>query len=207
MDSKCLQATKDKKMNKQQELPSVEDFSKLCSGLAEEGRKRLRAHENNPTTQSWRALAEAILAYLTIFNGKRGGDVSQMKLIDFVRSNNIKRNLSDVIYGSLSDEEKEFASRHHLVTVKGKNQTPNSIIMTTEVKTSMDSLLTTRESCGILRKNIFFFAVPKTESSFLRYSRIVTKFTHAFGVSNCKTTMIRKLISTTLQVNVFLPSI
>ncbi len=137
-------------------------------------------------------------AYLVVFNGKRGGDVSQMKVVDYVRAMNVQQKMDSALFASLTDEEKECAGHHFLISVKGKRNRINAVILTEQVKDAMDALLDSRADCGILNSNIYFFAIPGY-ATHLQHSTVLKKFVDEFGVTNMATRKIRKFIATVLQ--------
>ncbi len=122
-----------------------------------------------------------------------------MKVKDYQKARESKKHLQGSIYNSLSDEEKSYAKAHHLVVVKGKNQTHNYIILTETTKEAMDVLLEAPESCGVLAINHYFFALPGHETSYLRSTPILNFFTKLTGVTNMATRNIRKFIATAMQ--------
>ncbi len=136
--------------------------------------------------------------YLVVFNGKRGGDVSQMKVVDYVRAMNVQQRLGGPLFASLSDEEKECAGHHFLISVKGKRNRINAVILTEQVKDAMDALLNTRADGEVLESNVYFFAIPGF-ATHLQHSPLLKKFVEEYGVSNMATRKIRKFIATVLQ--------
>jgi hypothetical protein len=186
-------------MHKPDDMPTEEDFSKLCDGLKNLLKERLEELKKRKNSGTWRKLAEVVLGHEIVYNGKRGGDVAQMKVVDYVCAMNVQQSLSGAVYASLSEEEKEYAGRHFLISVKGKRNRINSVILTETLKEAMDALLEAREACGVLESNPFFFAVPSFSSSYLMPSPVLKKFITQFGVSNMATRKIRKFIATVLQ--------
>jgi hypothetical protein len=185
-------------MHNPDEMPSEEDFAKLCDGLKDLLKKRLAQLKAVKSSITWRNLAEVTLAHQIVYNGKRGGDVAQMKVVDYVCAMNVQQKLSGAVYASLSEEEKEYAAHHFLISVKGKRNRINSIVLTEELKEAMDALLEARNVCEVLDGNPFFFALPGF-STYLLPSPVLRKFTTKFGVTNMATRKIRKFIATVLQ--------
>jgi hypothetical protein len=185
-------------MHRPDNMPSEEDFAKLCDGLKNLLEERLRELKKNKNSRTWRNLAEVVLAHEIVYNGKRGGDVAQMKVADYVCAMNVQQSLSGAVYASLSEEEKDYAGRHFLISVKGKRNRINSIILTEKLKEAMDALLEFRHACEVLESNPFFFAVPGF-STYIMHSPVLKKFITQFGVSNMATRKIRKFIATVLQ--------
>ncbi len=73
------------------------------------------------------------LSPLIVFNGKRGEETAQMKVKDYQKARECKKDLQGSIYNSLRDEEKSYA--------KGKCQTHNYVNLTEITKEAMDVLL------------------------------------------------------------------
>jgi hypothetical protein len=187
-------------MHKPDEMPTEEDFSKLCDGLKRVLQIRLEALKKKEDGGSWRSLAEVVLAHEIVYNGKRGGDVAQMKVVDYICAMNVEQKLSGAVFASLSPEEKDYAGHHYLISVKGKRNRINSVILTEQLKEAMDTLLDARDACGVLQTNPFFFAIPGY-SSYLMPTPVLKKFISEFGVSNMATRKIRKFMATVLQAS------
>jgi hypothetical protein len=90
VSSKFLQLSVDRRMNRPDELPTEEDFAKLISGLKEKLNLASAELQKQKTAQNWRRLADAALALIIFFNGKRGSEVAEMKLVDFVRAMQVR---------------------------------------------------------------------------------------------------------------------
>jgi hypothetical protein len=52
------------------EMPSEEDFAKLCGGVLDMVKVRKAALDRKKSRAEWRDLASVVLVYLIIFNGK-----------------------------------------------------------------------------------------------------------------------------------------
>jgi hypothetical protein len=200
VSTRCLQSIRDRRMHKPDEMPTEEDFSKLCDGLKRVLQIRLEALKKKEDGGSWRSLAEVVLAHEIVYNGKRGGDVAQMKVVDYICAMNVEQKLSGAVFASLSPEEKDYAGHHYLISVKGKRNRINSVILTEQLKEAMDTLLDARDACGVLQTNPFFFAIPGY-SSYLMPTPVLKKFISEFGVSNMATRKIRKFMATVLQAS------
>jgi hypothetical protein len=187
-------------MHKPDEMPTDEDFAKLCDGLRDLLTERLEEMKVNPNSKTWRDLAEVVLADEIVYNGKRGGDVGQMKVLDYICAMNVQQRLSGAVFASLSEEEKDCAGHHFLISVKGKRNRINSVILTEQLKEAMDTLLETRDACGVLKSNPYFFAIPGF-STYLMPSVVLKKFITKFAVTNMATRKIRKFIATVLQAS------
>lgn len=187
-------------MHKPDELPTEEDYSKLCDELKHALQTRLEELKKKMDGGSWKSLAKVVLAYEIVYNGKRGGDVAQMKVLDYISAMNVQQKLTGAVFASLSDEEKEYAGQHYLISVKGKRNRINSIILTGQMKIAMDTLLEARTACGVLPSNPFFFAVPGY-FTYLLPSPVLKEFITESGVSNMATRQIRKFMATVLQAS------
>jgi|688.fasta_scaffold473349_1 hypothetical protein len=117
-----------------------------------------------------------------------------MKVKDYLKARQCKKDIQGSIFSSLSDTEKEYALAHFLVVVKGKCQTHNYIILTETTKKAMDVLLEARESCGVLATNQYFFALPGHETSYIHSSPVLSFFTELTGVTDMATRNIRKSV-------------
>jgi len=189
---------KDEKMNSPEPILSIEDYRKFFGTIQKERNKRTDAFMENKDHLTWRSLAEVVMAELITFNGKRGGDVAQMKVLDFEKASKNKMEMESAIFKNLSAAEKEAAAIHNLVMVKGKNGKHNYVILTPDIKICMNLLLESRCECEIKGDNIFFFAIAKSDT-FLKSSKVLRQFKEISGIREIKTRLIRSLLATSLQ--------
>jgi hypothetical protein len=102
----------------------------------------------------------------------------------------VKHRLAGAIFAQLTTEEKQYATSHHLVMVKGKRN------LTPDLKVAMDLLVATRLVCSVLPSNNFMFAIPGF-SSFINQSNVLGKF--KFDVANMDTRLVRHFLATIIQ--------
>ena len=185
-------------MHDDEELPTEEDMEKLSSGLDEKVRERTDKLSQEKSMPAWRDLAEAVLSRLIVFNGKRGSETAQMTLENYAISMQVTKNFKGSIYASLTEDEREYAGRHHIVRVKGKRNKVNDVLFTDELKESADLLIDSRAECGILESNKFVFATPGYSGN-LQSTVALKNFKEEYGVVNMETRKIRKLFATVVQ--------
>ncbi len=86
MDTKNLEAADNQKqINRESEIPIEGDFHILCAGILKEMVARKKSLDETRNKKNWRLLAEALEVYLVVFNGKRGSEVSQLLLEEYIR--------------------------------------------------------------------------------------------------------------------------
>ena len=183
-------------MHDEEEMPTPEDYQKLIDVLYSEVEERTIKLQEYKSVQNWRSLAEALVAMLVVFNCKRGSDVGLMTLTNFTKSMSVSSTMQNIIFNALSEDEKDVASFHHVIRVKGKRNRVNDVIITTSWKESIELLISSRKECDVLDSNIYVFAIPGLSSS-LSSTTVLKKFIQAAGVQNMATRLIRRFMATT----------
>ena len=108
-------------MNKRDEIPLTEDLVKLSQVLKDDLAQLTNEVEHDPTPKNGRALAEAVLCYLVLFNKRRGGEMSKLLYETFNEATSSQESIvNEEILKSLSKLEEQLAKRMTLINTKGK---------------------------------------------------------------------------------------
>ncbi|XP_068690650.1 uncharacterized protein [Montipora foliosa] len=102
--------------------------------------------EEQHQLEAWSHLAQATLARLVIFNKRRGGEASKMLSESYLHRPVWKQVNNPEIMASLSGFERELSRRLDMVEIRGKRDRKVPVILTPEVKNSID-----KASCGYSR--------------------------------------------------------
>ena len=197
VSSKSLKKQHQIKMNKDYPLPTTPDVTKLYSHITEACSAAYQEVMNNPSKSTWRSLAESLLGAVVLFNKRRSGEASRIRIDDV--SNSAKRiKIQEECCLSLSSTEKEMITQHFVIYSAGKKGRHVPTILTNEMKMQMDLLLEKRNDVGIDPSNHFVFANQKT-TGYIRASDVLRKFAEETSVKNCTSTSLRKYLATTLQ--------
>lgn len=194
---RSLQLLRDRRMNKPIQLPSRSDMTKFSDGLNTLVEERMQALLKTPSSGNWKRLADASLAKTIHYNAKRGSDVSQMKMLDYIRAMETEIEQGDEIFISLNAAERQAALSHHLVMVKGKKNRPNCVIFTDTLKAAVDLLIEKRLVCEIPPSNQYVFALPGSQT-FINHSPVMRQMRNLFQVKNMETRKVRKYVATNL---------
>jgi len=197
VSGKSLKKQYQKKMNKDYPLPTTPDVTKLLSHIQDACKKAYKSLLNSTSNSDWRALAEGLLAAVVVFNKRRAGEASRIKIDDV--NNSAKRiKIQEECCLSLSKNETEMISQHFVIYSAGKKGRHVPTILSNQMKKQLDLLMEKREQVGIEASNQFVFANLKTNGH-IRASDVLRKFTSETSVKNCTSTSLRKYLATTLQ--------
>lgn len=109
--SVCLKTMDVNKFQKVALLPLTDDLMKVRSFLKGVIPKLTKELDEKPSTELWRSLAEALAVRLTIFNRRRGNEVSQLLVTRFNDRHKWKSSELKEIKDSLSPLEKQLMQR------------------------------------------------------------------------------------------------
>ncbi|XP_072047723.1 uncharacterized protein [Amphiura filiformis] len=202
----ALRTLNENKRNAPQYLPVTEDIVKLTNFLQKKMEERMKSLQmskdtcRSDTEFAYKELAEVTLTSLLLFNRKRSGEVSRMKVVDYSKCE--KGNVEKGVMEGLSDFEKRLCGVLWRTEIKGKKGRNVPILLTPKLKESMDLLSAFRSTAGIDNDNQYFFATLSS-SGFIRGSDVLRKFAGACGASHpeyLRSTRLRKHIGTVCQV-------
>ncbi|XP_067307424.1 uncharacterized protein [Pseudorasbora parva] len=181
-------------------LPFADDVKKLHIYLKEKQQEYYSTLFNAPNTKTWAKLAKVTLAQMIIFNRKRQGEACLMPVQSFESRDTSTLNTD--IADSLSEVEQALCKYFSRVEIRGKRGRKIAVLLAPEMIKSMELLVETREVCGVLKENIYMFAIPGCETSF-RGSDCLRCFAMECGAKCPKalsSTKLRKHISTMSRV-------
>lgn len=203
ISSQCLRSIYDKKMNKTEELPLTSDLVLMTTKLKELIQEGTQNVLENATPENGRALAEAVLSRLVLFNKRRGGEQSKMLLATFLEvTQSNQQAVNEEIFKSLSPFEQKLSESMCLVKIRGKRGRHVPVLIPSDVKEAMLALVSRRKDIGILEENPYFFALPNKANSFLLSWNAMNKLAKTMNLQ-CpeliKSTRLRKYLATTSQ--------
>jgi hypothetical protein len=199
----CHYAIKEKRRNEDPCIPTTEDNIKFATHCASKLESALQEFEKNHSNANYRDLQKAALARLIQYNRRRGGEVAEVRVQDFVKAMERSNLIPDEVFKSLTPEEQEAAKAHRLIVVNGKCNKNNYIILDSIMVTALEVIIRDREMAEIDPENHFIFAIPNSKASTLSGSKIRGQFAADAEVRNMQARGMRKYVATTLQVNVF----
>lgn len=155
----------------------------------------------NDNKQAWADLSRVTLTQLILFNRRRQGETSKMKLDDF----NGKHSTSEPdVMDSLSPWERKLCTVLQRIEIVGKRGRTVPVILLAQVKKWIDLLIETRKKVGIPEDNSFVFArVHYASMGHIRGSDCLREYSEECGAKYPKllrSTKLRKQIGTLSQL-------
>ena len=158
VSSHALRTLGENKHNNPQILPLTSDVVKLTTHLQDRMKECIQALKTpQPNTEHWQNLAEVCLASVLVFNRKRSGEVSKMKVTDFDKCRNGKEGCSSVKEG-LSEWEQTLCNTMWRMEIRGKKDRTGPVLLTDDMHDGMQMLMMLRGKIeGLLEENEYFF--------------------------------------------------
>ncbi|XP_060522328.1 uncharacterized protein LOC132699555 [Cylas formicarius] len=203
VSSSALATMYNRKMNAAELLPLTSDLIKLSSYLNEEMTKEQIFLSNCATIKTWSRLASLTLSKIILFNKRRSGESARMTIVAYSSRPNWSSQSTEKLKKSLTDFERKLADKLTLVEIVGKRGRKVPVLLTEDVKSSVDKLIHIRGDVNISVKNPFIFA--RTGESFLslRGHDCLRKACIDAGLAspdNITSTKLRKYTATVCQV-------
>ncbi|CAM4578944.1 unnamed protein product [Leuciscus chuanchicus] len=120
--------------------------------------------EEEATTQNNAQLAKLTLAQIIVFNRRRAGEVSKIRLKSFHERDNTKLH-EDVALG-LSKTEQKLCNYFSRIEIMGKRGRKVAVLLTPSVVNALSLLASRSTECGVCATNVFLFARPTSMSHY-----------------------------------------
>ncbi|XP_064648758.1 uncharacterized protein LOC135500969 [Lineus longissimus] len=190
------------KRNKVKLIPLTSDCALLTKHLKDVATKALAKLEAlEDVKNSWRELIEATLTQVILFNRRRQGEVSKMKLEDFKQ---LHQTGQEDITGSLSPLEQKLSKILRRVEIVGKRGRTVPVLLTAHMTKCIEKSIETRTLAGVSPSNQFIFACSNRSSEgHIRGSDTLRDFSTSCGAKYpdlLKSTKLRKQIATLSQI-------
>ncbi|KAJ8049630.1 hypothetical protein HOLleu_02461 [Holothuria leucospilota] len=222
VSSNALRTIQQNHRNKTKLLPLVEDVAALTNLLKERGRhcfnwvKKYRSTRasvedkdqakdegKDEANELWCELSEITLTQAMMFNRRRQGEISKLKMSDMKKVDLVQRD--PAIMKSLSCLEQQLCNQLARVEVVGKRGRSVPVLLTMEMRDWINLLMETRqEIASVHPENDFVFARSYFGSKgHIRGSDCIRKFAHLCGAkhpSRLTGTNLRKQLATMCQV-------
>lgn len=196
VSSRALQNLKEAKWNAPQLLPFTDDVKRMHMYLDDVRQESLSKLNDDPNKKNWSKLAKVTLCEVILFNRRREGEVSKMPLNAFMLRDTSEVH-SDLVDG-LSELEKTLCQHFKRIEIRGKRNRKVPILLTPNMLSSMEALVSHRRACGVPDENPYFFARPEAETS-LRGSDAIREIARECGAKHPETlssTKLRKQVAT-----------
>lgn len=171
----ALETINRKHLEKPQAFPVAKDVQKFVKFLKSKAKKGLQILEDDEKNISgYRMLMEATLLLLILFNRRRSGEVERLLLQTYQHP--IETNTHDDILECLSKTEKKLFKELTLIKTPGKGRKMVPILLTKNIKKSLDLLSEKRKIFEEFATNQFLFAAAtalghcEASSTFRKYA-------------------------------------
>ncbi|XP_032438018.1 uncharacterized protein LOC116732140 [Xiphophorus hellerii] len=188
------------KYNKPLTLPFTEDVQSLHRYLKKSGENAFSNLKEEVSPQNYAELAKVTLAQVIVFNRRRAGEVSKMRLRGFQQRDDSK--LHEDVAAGLSKVEKRLCSYFSRVEIIGKRGRKVAVLLSPDVVDALTLLVSKREQCGVCSTNIFLFARPRSQSHY-RGQDCLRVYGSQCGAKHpefLRSTQLRKHVATLSQV-------
>lgn len=195
----ALSTISDLKYNKPVKLPLTDDVTKLNKHLDKTAQSAAAALKEEATAQNYSILAKAVLTKIVLFNRRRVGEVSKIKLRNFLERDNEKNTMDQL---GLSDFEKKLCNYFERVELKGKRGRKVAVLLTPEMTKALNIMTEKLNECGVPENNQYLFGVPHSQSCY-RGHQCLRKLADECGAKKpeyLRSTQLRKEIATTTQI-------
>ena len=187
------------------EMPITSDIKKVLHFLTCDIEKYVIELSKNPTLDAWLNLCKNVLAYLIVFNRRREGEVSRLKLKTYTEKPNYDEMETDTLAQTLSSIEKYLCENYSYMTTVGKRNRRVPIVYPHYIEVALDSLVQHRQICGIKTENQFLFA--NTAMTNMRGGDVLRYIVEKCGLTCAlqkphllKSTQLRKHVATIAQI-------
>lgn len=194
----------EQKKNTAKTIPLSEDIATLSQYISNEmntARKEMTIGQNKEN--NWDRLSELTLASIILFNRRRSGEASKMKVTDFTPGQSNDVHNSNVL-NQLSDFEKALCKKMSRIEIIGKRGRIVPVILTTAMKTALEKLIEERDAVGVSKENVYVFARRNCSSlGHIRGCDTIRKLVSEVDLKhpeNMTSTSFRKHVATMTQL-------
>ena len=192
-----------KKLNAPALLPVTSDVMALSSHLDSEVKRCIQNLEDDVSVQNnWQELCSATLTQIIMFNRRRQGEVSKMKVTDFTEHRQTQHD-QEILDTAFSKLERALCRSLTRIEITGKRGRTVPILLTESMKRSLSTLVAFRDEAGINPENPYLFARMHYSLGHVRGSDSIREAAADSCVKHPETltsTKLRKQIATISQV-------
>lgn len=196
VSSNASQDLNKKKFNKSVTLPDAKDITILHAYISNQLSTGVNLIKNGTINQnSYKMVCQALLTKIILLNRRRSGEVERIKLQDYL--NRSKTKMQEEIHKSLTDVEAKLSKSFVRFVIRGKRGRGVPVLLTSDMKESLDLLIQIRNKCNIFESNEHIFAIPFTVVGVYRGSDCLRK-----AAVECKASSPDLLTSTKLRKHI-----
>lgn len=191
-----------RKYNKIDMLPLAADVKRMFEYMEDTINQIMAAIQAKFSSQLWSQLCRLVLAYLVIFNRRRGGELERLPLANYEARS--KGAVSPDYTCGLSDFEKKLCATLERVEMRGKKGRKVAVLFTEFATNAVDVLIKLRLQAGVDENNPYLFARcnsssldPQRSSECIRFVAEQAQVANRESVTSTK---LRKQVATQLQL-------
>ncbi|KAJ8943299.1 hypothetical protein NQ314_009788 [Rhamnusium bicolor] len=149
ISSNALATLQSRKLNAVDLLPITGDLIKLSKFLEFMIQETKNDMEREKSFQNWSKLASLTLSRIILFNKRRSGEAARMKIEHYTKRPSWQSQGIAEMKESLTEFETKLANALTVVEIIGKRGRKVPVLLTKEMKESVDFLLATRTAVGV----------------------------------------------------------
>ncbi len=200
--SQTVKNLHDEHLNKEVKVIKTDDIVKFSQGLKNDILQLIGKYQDSPNNLIYYELLKAIMAYLTVYNRKRAGELARTKLKNYEDAKQAQLGQDNEVIEKLDKIEKALVSFHVLMKIKGKRGRHVSVLVPKFVEEGLDLLVEGRTAVGICESNSYLFAKEK-DDGYMNPWPIISRLAQKYDLEepgSFKSTGLRKHLATSLQV-------
>lgn len=188
------------KYNKPATLPFTEDVRTLHLYLQKSADAAFSSLTEEATPKTYAELNKVILAQIILFNRRRAGEVSKMRLKSFEERDRTK--LHQDVAMALSKLEQQLCCYFTRVEIVGKRERKVVVLLSPCMVDALTLLTSKRRECGVHDNNVFLFGRPQALSHYRGQDclRIYASQCGAKHPELLRSTQLRKHVATLSQI-------
>ena len=187
------------------EMPVTNDIKIFINYLTCEITQYIEKLQLFKTHNNFSCLNKLVLAYLIVFNRRREGEVSKVKLATYTNKPNYDDLETDTIQETLSPIEKHLSKTYSYMSTIGKRNRRVPILYPDLIVRALNTLVQNRQNCGILSSNTYLF--PNSVGNYIRGNDCLRELVEQCQLKHTlkkplliKSTPLRKHVSTIAQI-------
>lgn len=186
----ALKTLRDTKRVKEKNVPAVEDVKLLNAHIVQAHTLAEKKFRENISAESYAALAKVILGRVILFNRRKPGEVSGLKLEEFrLRTMHDGHHYAGV---SLSDLERTMCRFFTRIEFRGSCGRKIPVLLKQSFVLGLEQLVKHRETCGVPAENPFLFARPSALTAYSG-STVLRNFVKECGAESPETLTTAKI--------------
>ncbi|CAL9708054.1 unnamed protein product [Knipowitschia caucasica] len=190
VSASALTTLRETKRVKEKSVPSIQDVKCLNSFVANAHTVAENMFREHVSADTYASLAKVLLSRVILFNRRKPGEVSSLKLNDF-----LSRKMYDTYNYSgvtLSDLERTMCRFFTRIEIRGNCGRIVPVLLKQSFVFGLELLVKNREACGVPAKNPFLFARPTALTSYSG-STILQNYVKDCGAVSPKTLTTAKI--------------